>query len=96
MALIGSIRKQGKLVVIVIGIALALFVITSFDRKGIISCKSDKQRNIIGQVAGEKITYREFEAKVDEQKDMQKQQSGKENITAAEDFQIANKFGKTK
>ena len=69
MALIGSIRKQGKLVVIVIGVALALFVITSFDRKGIISCKSDKQRNIIGEVAGNKITYREFEAQVDEQKD---------------------------
>ena len=40
MALIGSIRKQGKLVVIVIGVALALFVITSFDRKGIIHVKA--------------------------------------------------------
>lgn len=94
MALIGSIRKQGKLVVIVIGVALALFVITSFDRKGIISCKGDKQRNIIGEVAGERITYREFEAKVDEQKDMQKQQSGKENVTAAEEFQIREQIWK--
>ncbi|MEI6062221.1 MAG: SurA N-terminal domain-containing protein [Bacteroidota bacterium] len=82
MAIIGEIRKHYWLLVAIIGIALLLFVLSDFQRK------RAKQSNTIGVIAGEKIAITEFNKKVEENSEMQKTNSGKENLTAEENYQI--------
>jgi len=82
MAIIGEIRKHYWLLVAIIGVALLLFVLSDFQRKG------SKQSNTIGVIAGEKIAVTEFNKKVDDNSEMQKANSGKENLTAEESYQI--------
>ncbi len=83
MALIGKIRKRGGIITIIIGIALAAFVLGDFWRK---SNKGNKQSNA-GEVLGDKITRVEFEKKVAQQEEMSKQQTGKE-MSAAEKYKL--------
>jgi len=90
MALIGKIRKRGGIITIVIGIALAAFVLGDFWKK---SSKGSKNNNA-GEVSGEKITYVDFEKKVAGQEEMMKQQSGKE-MTAAERYKLQEDTWKT-
>jgi len=82
MAIIGEIRKRYWLLVAIIGVALLLFVLSDFQRK------RTKQTNTIGTIAGEKIAINEFNKRVDENAEMQKTNSGKENLTAEENYQI--------
>jgi peptidyl-prolyl cis-trans isomerase D len=82
MAIIGEIRKHYWLLVAIIGIALLLFVLSDFSRK------RTKQTTTIGTIAGEKISAMEFNKKVEENTEIQKANTGKENITADEAFQI--------
>jgi peptidyl-prolyl cis-trans isomerase D len=82
MAIIGEIRKHYWLLVVIIGVALLLFVLSDFSRK------RTKHTNTIGVIAGEKISGVEFNKKVEENIELQKANSGKENITADESFQI--------
>jgi len=82
MAIIGEIRKHYWLLVAIIGVALLLFVLSDFQRK------QGKQTNTVGIIAGEKIAITEFNKKVDENSEMQKANSGKENLTAEESYQI--------
>jgi peptidyl-prolyl cis-trans isomerase D len=88
MAIIGKIRSYGGLIVIIVGIALAAFVLGDFVRK------KPKESKNLGEIAGEKITYRDFETKVEEQSELLKQQTGKENLTAAQVFQIREEVWK--
>lgn len=82
MAVIGKIRKRSGLLVIIIGLALAAFILGDFVRKG------PKKGNNIGIIDGEDITYTDFEVKVQKQEEQYKQQSGKDNLTSAEILQI--------
>lgn len=82
MAIIGEIRKHYWLLVAIIGVALLLFVLSDFQRK------KGKQTNTIGVIAGEKVAITEFNNRVDENTEMQKANSGKENLTAEESYQI--------
>jgi len=82
MAIIGEIRKHYWLLVAIIGIALLLFVLSDFQRK------KGKQSNTIGIIAGEKISITEFNKRVEENSEMQKANSGKENLTAEENYQV--------
>jgi peptidyl-prolyl cis-trans isomerase D len=82
MAIIGEIRKHYWLLVAIIGVALLLFVLSDFQRK------QGKQTNTVGIIAGEKIAITEFNKRVDENSEMQKANSGKENLTAEESYQI--------
>lgn len=88
MAIIGNIRKRSGIIVIIIGVALAAFVLGDFVKK------SPKTSNNVGEVAGEKITYHDFETEVDAQVEMIKQQSGSENLTNDQMFQIRNEVWK--
>lgn len=88
MALIGKIRSKSGIIVIIIGIALAAFVLGDFVKK------SPKTTQNVGEVAGEKITYHDFETEVDAQVEMIKQQSGSENLTNDQMFQIRNEVWK--
>ena len=59
MALIGRIRKQSGFLVIIIGVALAAFVLGDFIKK------RPKTANFIAEVAGEKINPTDFNKKVE-------------------------------
>lgn len=83
MATIGRIRKHSGLIVIIVGIALAAFVLGDFVRKG-----PRRESMYIGEIGSEKIGYREFEVKFEEAVDNYKRQTGKENLNQDEQYQI--------
>ncbi len=82
MAIIGRIRKHYWLLVVIIGVALLLFVLSDFSRK------RTKQTSTIAVIAGEKVSALEFNKKVEENIELQKLNTGKDNVTADESFQI--------
>ncbi len=82
MAVIGKIRKHSGLLVIVIGVALAAFVL------GDISKTQSRTSNTIGEVNGEEITYKEFSYKVEETMQLQKQQQNRQSFSEMESFLI--------
>lgn len=82
MAVIGKIRKHSGLLIIVIGIALAAFIL------GDLSKASGGRTNTIGEVNGEKISYKEFSSKVEQNIEYQKQQQRKQSLTPSESFYV--------
>lgn len=82
MAIIGTIRKQSGLAIIIIGVAIAAFVIGDFGKK------SAKGTTDIAMVNGEDIPYTDFSAKVEEALEIQKENRGNEKISDQEAFQI--------
>ncbi|MDP4265960.1 MAG: SurA N-terminal domain-containing protein [Bacteroidota bacterium] len=82
MALIGQIRKKSGILVAIIGIALAAFILGDFVRK------SSKGRGELAKINGEKISYHEFDQKVNEQIDNYKKQTHEENVDQATTCQL--------
>jgi len=82
MAIIGKIRKRSGLLIVIIGVALAAFVLGDFLKPG----KRYRGTTNVGVVAGENIPYTEFAAKVDEQIENLKQRAQKENLSSEEVF----------
>lgn len=85
MAVIGKIRKQSTLLIIIVGVALAAFVLGDF-----LGPKNRGSRGMmnIGVVDGQEITGIEFNQKVEESLEMRRQNPGSENITNEEAFSI--------
>ncbi|NTW23261.1 MAG: hypothetical protein HGA37_01065 [Lentimicrobium sp.] len=85
MALIGDIRKHSGLLVIIIGVALAAFVLGDLlsNRGG-----PAKGANTLAEINGEKILATDFNLRVEENMEAQKLNSNKENLTADEQFQV--------
>ena len=67
MAIIGRIRKHSGLAVIIVGVAIAAFVIGDFGKK------RARGTNDIGSVNGEPIPYNDFNTKVDQTLTLQKE-----------------------
>jgi peptidyl-prolyl cis-trans isomerase D len=82
MAIIGKIRKHSGLAVIIIGVAIAAFVIGDFGKK------SPKGANDIGSVGGESIPIQDFNSKVEESLEIQKENAKSEKITDEETYNI--------
>ena len=82
MAIIGTIRKQSGLAVIIVGVAIAAFVIGDFGKK------RARGTTDIAVVSGEEIPYTDFSGKVEEALEAQKENRGNEKITDQESFQI--------
>lgn len=82
MAIIGKIRKHSGLVVIIVGVAIAAFVIGDFSRK------RSRGTTDIGSVNGENISYGEFNQKVEKNLELQKENTGNDKITDQEAYQI--------
>lgn len=80
MAVIGKIRKHSGLLIIVIGVALAAFVL------GDLSKTQTKQTNNIGEINGEKISYQEFNNRYNQSLEYEKQRLGRQTLTASESF----------
>jgi peptidyl-prolyl cis-trans isomerase D len=85
MALIGTIRKRSGLLIIIVGVALAAFVLGDF-----LNPKYGRGRkNVnIAEVLGEDITYSQFDAKFEQNHENQKRNQNKENLTAEELFNL--------
>lgn len=85
MAVIGSIRKQSTFLVIVIGVALAAFVLGDFAKS------SGSARNVIvGVVGGEDITIMDFNSESELVIENTKRQQNKERLTPDEIFRLKN------
>ena len=86
MAVISKIRKQSTLLIIIIGVALASFILGDFlnPRKS----KLAQQSVNIGVVDGVEITGKEFNNKVEENLEVQRQNSQSENVTSEQAFSI--------
>ncbi len=84
MAAIGSIRKHSTFLVIVIGVALAAFILGDF-------AKRRQRRDVnVGKVNGEQITIMDFNNKVDQNIEATKQQQQKNNLDQNETFRLRN------
>ncbi len=83
MAAIGSIRKHSTLLVIIIGVALAAFVLGDFAKGG------GGSRNInVGEVEGEEITIMDFNSEAEQNINAQMQQQQKDRLTSSEIFSV--------
>ena len=82
MAAIGQIRKHYGLLIAIIAIALAAFILGDFA-KG-----SSRAPNNIGVIEGEDISYQNFSLQVEKSTEIQKQNSGKNQIEAEEAFNL--------
>ena len=83
MAAIGSIRKHGTLLIIVIGVALLAFILGDLSK----STGSSREVNI-GQVEGEDITYMDFNKQVEQTTNATKQNQQKDLLTSDEQYRI--------
>ena len=83
MAAIGSIRKHSTFLVIVIGIALAAFVLGDFAKGG------GGSRNVnVGEVEGEEITIMEFNSEAEKNINATMQQQQKDRLSSDEMFTV--------
>lgn len=82
MAIIGKIRKHSGLAVIIIGVAIAAFVIGDFGKK------RTQGNSDIGVVNGESIPYAEFNIQVEQAMEAQKDNSGSDKISDQDAYQL--------
>lgn len=82
MAVLGNIRKHGVLLIVVIGVALAAFVL------GDLSKTQSKGPSNLGEINGVEITYKEFSARLEQNVESEKQRSGKANLSTNEIFYV--------
>src|SRR5436190_19914543 len=63
MAIISTIRKRGTLIIAFVGLSMLLFILGDVvtSTSGLFHNTSD----VVAEIGGEKIHYREFEARVD-------------------------------
>lgn len=83
MALIGQIRKQSGLLVIIIGVALAAFVLGDFLKP-----RNKYRANYVGEIAGDEIPIQEFNDKTDEQIQIRKDQQQSDKLSQDDLYQI--------
>jgi len=88
MAAIGKIRQHGGFLTVIIGLALASFVIGPKAMDLLFKTKPDFDHTSIGIINGQKIDLDYFSNKVEEQIDNFKTNQKKENITSEERYQI--------
>lgn len=86
MAVLGKIRSKGALLVGIIGLGLFAFIAEEAVR----SCESTKnnERQQIAKILGEKISYQEFQALVDEYTDVMKMTQNRDNLSETELNQV--------
>lgn len=92
MAALGTIRKRGVTLIIIIGLGLFAFIAEEMVR----SCEatSNEQRQQVGEVLGKKINVQEFQALVDEIQEVYKMQ-GMDNLNDDQLNQIKDQVWRT-
>lgn len=93
MAALGSIRKRGVTLIIIIGLGLFAFIAEELVR----SCEatSNEKKQQVGEVLGNKISVQEFQALVDEYQDVIKMTQGRDNLTEDELNQVKDMVWQT-
>ena len=76
MATLGRIRNHGVLLLIVIGVALLIFIVTDFVNNG--STFFREQRANVGSIDGEKVKYNDFFALINQAQDFVKVEQNRE------------------
>jgi peptidyl-prolyl cis-trans isomerase D len=85
MALIGTIRKHSALAVILVGVAITAFIVSDlFTGRG----KRGSALPTIGAIAGEEITVKDYNQRVEDNIETQRTNQNKETLTAQETFDI--------
>ncbi len=79
MAAIGKIRSKGKLLAIIIGLALFAFIAEELVRS-FSSTRTDASMQV-GKVLGKRVSLQEFQALFDEYQEVVKMQRGNDNLT---------------
>jgi len=82
MAILGNIRKRSGVAIIFVGVAILAFVL------GDIGKSTWRNPTAIGVVAGEKISYIDFEKKVEENLGYTKQSTQKEALSTEEIYSV--------
>jgi peptidyl-prolyl cis-trans isomerase D len=85
MALIGTIRKRSGLLIIIVGVALAAFILGDF-----LSPKygRGREKTNLAEVLGEDISYSQFDERFEKNHENQKNNQKKESLTAEEIFNL--------
>jgi len=86
MATLGKIRNQGVLLIVLIGIALLIFIVTDFISNG--QAMFNEQKANVGRVNGEKIKYQDFYQEMTEYTDFIKIERNSDQLTDEETDQI--------
>lgn len=74
MATLGRIRNHGVLLLIVIGVALLIFIVTDFVNNG--STFFREQKANVGSIDGDKVKYNDFLASLNQMQDFYKVERG--------------------
>ncbi|MBL7138458.1 MAG: SurA N-terminal domain-containing protein [Bacteroidales bacterium] len=82
MAIIGKIRKHSALAVIIVGVAIAAFVIGDFGGS------QSRPNTDIGSVNGEEIPYIDFNNKVEENLEFQREKAGIDRVSEEMAYQV--------
>ncbi len=93
MAALGTIRKRGAFLVVVIGLGLFAFIAEEAVR----SCEANQneKRQQVGEVLGKKISVQDFQSLVDEYQEVIKMTQGRDNFTDDELNQIKDQVWET-
>lgn len=93
MAVLGTIRKKGTLLICIIGLGLFAFIAEEFMR----SCEATKNESKmqVGEVLGEKINVQEFQKLVEEYSEVVKMQRGEDNLPEEQMTQIRDQVWNT-
>lgn len=83
MAVIGTIRKQSGLLVIIVGVALAAFVLGDFLKP-----RSGARVVNVAEVEGEQIPFSVFDARLEQNLEAAKRNQNKTVLTPEEEFNI--------
>ena len=83
MAVIGQIRKHSGLIIVIVGVALAAFVLGDF-----LQPRNKYQVNYIGEIAGEEILAQDFNSKVEEQIQIRREQQQSDKLSEQDAYQI--------
>ena len=83
MAVIGTIRKHSALAVILIGIAIAAFILSD-----LFSDQGGRGIPHVGSIAGEEISYNDYNRRVEDNLEVQRINLERENLTAQEIFDV--------
>ena len=87
MATLQKLRnKGGVLIATVIGLSLVAFILSDMLNSG--STLFNQSKNVVGEIAGESISYQEYMATVKKIEDSQKANSGQSSIPEAQMEQI--------
>lgn len=93
MAALGTIRKRGAILIIIIGLGLFAFIAEEMFR----SCEatSNERRLQVGEVLGKKVSVQDFQALLDEYQEVVKMTQGRDNLSEDEMNQLKDQVWNT-